>query len=212
MGGRRDSADDGTRRLGISFAICAPAGRPARPPQPAHPSSRICNSAPVLTARLRAGYRWPIGSRAAGAAFARQELLQRQAAPEETLGSSKEGASRRAADSAAVDLGPTGRFDRRRQPFLVRLTAGGGCAARPKWEIRCVPREERSPAVTLQRARAVRSQPLFAQAAPPLHHHGKLLLWLAVTSQHLGQSIEPCEHRPARAAEGSGGHRRAPVT
>ena len=64
------------------------------PPQPALAPLPHRNSAPVLTARLRAAYRWLIGPRAAGAASARQELLQRQAAPGETLGSSKEGASR----------------------------------------------------------------------------------------------------------------------
>jgi len=108
--------------------------RDLRPGQVARhaPRSQPCPRSPiatqpVLTARLRAAYRWLIGPRAAGAASARQELLQRQAAPGETLGGSKEGASRHAADSAAVDLGPTGRFDRRRQPFLARLTAGGGC-------------------------------------------------------------------------------------
>ena len=75
--------------------------RDLRPGQGARhaPRSQPCPRSPiatqpVLTARLRAGYRWPIGSRAAGAASARRELLQRQAAPGETLGSSKEGASR----------------------------------------------------------------------------------------------------------------------
>ena len=40
----------------------------------------------------------------------------------------KEGARRHAVDAAAADLGSTGRFDSRRQPFLARLTAGWGCA------------------------------------------------------------------------------------
>ena len=92
------------------------------------PAPTSAAQSPGLTARLRAGYRGLVGARAAGTASAHREEVQRQAAPGETLGSSKEAARRHAVDAAAADLGSTGRFDSRRQPFLARLTAGWGCA------------------------------------------------------------------------------------
>ena len=127
MGGRRDSADDGTRRLGISFAICAPARSPGTPPAaspaPAPPSqlSPGANGPAACSLPLadrstgcRRGLR---ASRAAAApSCARRNARQQQGGRQPSR-----------ADSAAVDLDPIGRFDRRRQPFLARLTAGGGC-------------------------------------------------------------------------------------
>jgi len=126
-GGRRSSAGDRRRRLGTCFAICATIRLLGTPPaarsQLPHPEL-----SPGLTARLCAGYRGLVGARAASTASAHREQVQRQAAPGETLGSSKEGAHRHAVDAAAADLGSTGRFDSRHQPFLARLTAGWGCA------------------------------------------------------------------------------------
>ena len=101
--------------------------RHAPRPEPGATRTHACLSSRLMLNRRRlcAGYRGLIGTRAASAASPHRELLQRQATLGETLGSTWRAPGVTQQSQQLRIRGSTGRFDRRRPPFLAVMRAAG---------------------------------------------------------------------------------------